>query len=107
MAKLELGLMDGFDAEARGTLPADVYDQHIRFAQEAEQRGYRYYFFIEHQNAFFTCITSPNVYLAALARETSTLHFGPMVYQVPLYHPIRLAQDCAMVDQLSRGRLEF
>lgn len=107
MAKLNFGIMDGFDAEASGGVPADMYDAHIRFAQAAEQVGYRYYFFIEHQNSYFTCISAPNVYLAALARETSALRFGPMVYQVPMYHPIRLAQDCAMVDQLSRGRLEF
>lgn len=98
--------MDGFDAEGGGA-SADLYEQHIAFAQEAERRSYGYYFFIEHQNAFFTCVTSPNVYLAALARETSSLRFGPMVYHVPMYHPIRLAQDAAMVDQLSRGRLEF
>jgi len=98
--------MDGFDAEGGGA-SADLYEQHIGLGQEAERRGYTYYFFIEHQNAFVTCVTSPNVYLAALARETSKLRFGPMVYQVPMYHPIRLAQDAAMVDQLSRGRLEF
>src|SRR5713226_5795267 len=107
MPKLEFGVMDGFDAEGGAAAPADLYDRHIGFAQEAERTGYCYYFFIEHQNAFFTCVTSPNVYLAALARETTSLRFGPMVYQVPMYHPIRLAQDSAMVDQLSRGRLEF
>src|SRR5688572_13999552 len=107
MARLEFGVMDGFDADSADQLPADSFDQHIEFARDAERHGYRYYFFIEHQNAFFPCISSPNVYLGALARETSTLRFGPMVYQVPLYHPVRLAQDCAMVDQLSRGRLEF
>lgn len=107
MAGLEFGIMDGFEAGAQDTPPGELYERHIRFAQEAEQLGYHYYYFIEHQNARFTCITSPSVYLAALARETSTLRFGPMVYQLPMYHPIRLAQDAAMVDQLSKGRLEF
>jgi alkanesulfonate monooxygenase SsuD/methylene tetrahydromethanopterin reductase-like flavin-dependent oxidoreductase (luciferase family) len=107
MAQLEFGIMDGFEAEGPASSPAETFDQHIALAKTAERLGYRYYFFIEHQNAFFTCVTSPNVYLAALARETSTLRFGPMVYQVPMYHPMRLAQDAAMVDQLSHGRLEF
>ena len=107
MTNLAFGIMDGFEAEGAGRSTADLYDQHIRYAQAAERWGYQYYFFIEHQNAFFTCVTAPNVYLAALARETSTLRFGPMVYQVPMYHPIRLAQDAAMVDQLSHGRLDF
>src|SRR5579871_39082 len=107
MVKLEFGVMDGFEAEAGHGSMADLLDEHITYAQRAEQHGHQYYFFIEHQNSLFTCITSPNVFLAALARETSSLRFGPMVYQVPMYHPIRLAQDCAMVDQLSRGRLEF
>src|SRR5437762_5096443 len=87
--------------------PAKIYEDHIRAAQVAEQVGYQYYFFIEHQNAPFAYISAPNVYLAAMARETSSLRFGPMVYQLPMHHPIRLAQDAAMVDQLSSGRLEF
>ena len=32
---------------------------------------------------------------------------GPIVYQLPIHHPIRLAQEAAMVDNLSHGRLEF
>jgi alkanesulfonate monooxygenase SsuD/methylene tetrahydromethanopterin reductase-like flavin-dependent oxidoreductase (luciferase family) len=104
---LEFGIMDGFgDVQAYGSA-ADAYDQHIRDAVDAERMGYRFYFFIEHQNAPFAYVSAPSVYLAALARETSTLRFGPMVYQLPMHHPIRLAQDAAMVDNLSHGRLEF
>jgi alkanesulfonate monooxygenase SsuD/methylene tetrahydromethanopterin reductase-like flavin-dependent oxidoreductase (luciferase family) len=99
--------MDGFgDVEAFAS-SAEAYDQHIRDAVEAEQLGYGFYFFIEHQNAPFAYISSPSVYLAALARETSTLRFGPMVYQLPMHHLMRLAQDAAMLDNLSHGRLEF
>src|SRR6266542_1868254 len=107
VANLEFGMFDGFSEVEMEGAPADIYDSHIRFARSAEELGYHYYFFIEHQNAPFAYISAPNVYLAALARETSTLRFGPMVYQLPMYQPIRLAQDAAMVDQLSRGRLEF
>ena len=45
--------------------------------------------------------------LAALAQHTSTIGIGGMVFLLPLYNPMRLAQDAAMLDQLSRGRLEF
>ena len=99
--------MDGFgDVQAYATA-AEAYDEHIRDAVLAEGHGYKFYFFIEHQNAPFAYISAPSVYLAALARETTTLRFGPMVYQLPLHHPIRLAQDAAMLDNLSHGRLEF
>jgi alkanesulfonate monooxygenase SsuD/methylene tetrahydromethanopterin reductase-like flavin-dependent oxidoreductase (luciferase family) len=107
MTKLEFGLFDSFAESEMTQAPADVYEQHIGYARTAEELGYRYYFFIEHQNAPFAYISSPNVYLAALAQHTRSLRFGPMVYQLPMHHPIRLAQDVAMVDQLSRGRLEF
>ena len=49
------------DVETYAT-PADTYEQHIRDAQEAEQLGYQYYFFIEHQNAPFAYVSSPSVY---------------------------------------------
>ena len=109
MSKMEFGVFDNFGISdmAQHATAADAYDTHIRDAQTAEQGGYQYYFFIEHQNAPFAQMSAPNVFFAALARETSTLRFGPMIYQLPLHHPMRLAQDAAMVDNLSRGRLEF
>ena len=35
------------------------------------------------------------------------MRFGVMIYQLPFYNPMRLAQDAAMLDHLSHGRLEF
>ena len=53
MGKLELGLYDVFTQAAIAASPvvADVYDEHIRTAQEAERLGYKYYFSIEHQTS--------------------------------------------------------
>jgi alkanesulfonate monooxygenase SsuD/methylene tetrahydromethanopterin reductase-like flavin-dependent oxidoreductase (luciferase family) len=106
MDNLAFGVFDTIAPDQRTNLAA-AYDAHIDQACLAESLGYEYYFFIEHQNALFPVISSPNVYLAAVARATSTLRFGAMVFQLPMHHPVRLAQDAAMVDQLSRGRLEF
>jgi alkanesulfonate monooxygenase SsuD/methylene tetrahydromethanopterin reductase-like flavin-dependent oxidoreductase (luciferase family) len=104
---LEFGLFDTVGAESGGGGLGEAYHTHIADAALCEQLGYRYYFFIEHQNARFPVITSPTVYLSALAAATTTLRIGAMVLQLPMHHPIRLAQDTAMVDQLSRGRFEF
>jgi alkanesulfonate monooxygenase SsuD/methylene tetrahydromethanopterin reductase-like flavin-dependent oxidoreductase (luciferase family) len=109
MTKMEIGLYDVLDQAQMEShaLAADVYDEHIRGAQEAEQMGYKYYFSIEHQSSDVSFLSSPSVYLTALARATSALRFGVMIYQLPFHHPVRLAEEVAMLDHLSRGRVEF
>jgi alkanesulfonate monooxygenase SsuD/methylene tetrahydromethanopterin reductase-like flavin-dependent oxidoreductase (luciferase family) len=42
---------------------------------------------------------------AAAAQRTRRMRFGPLVYILPLHHPIRLIEEVCMVDQLSGGRL--
>ena len=86
---------------------AEVYEEHIRLAQRIEELGWQSYFVIEHQNSPVGRITAPSVYLTAIARATSRLRFGAMMWQLPFYHPIRLAEEVAMLDQLSHGRVEF
>jgi alkanesulfonate monooxygenase SsuD/methylene tetrahydromethanopterin reductase-like flavin-dependent oxidoreductase (luciferase family) len=50
---------------------------------------------------------SPSVFLAAVAQRTKRLRFGPLVYTLSLYHPLRLAEEICMLDQMSGGRLEL
>lgn len=94
------------DADAHSNT-SEVYERHIRLAQRLEQLGWHSYFVIEHQNSPVGRITSPSVYLTAVARETTKLRLGAMIWQLPFYHPLRLAEEVAMLDQLSRGRVEF
>lgn len=109
MDKLEFGLYDTFGQFEMSASPvaADVYDAHIADAQYAEKMGTKYYHIIEHQSSPVGRLSAPNVYLTALSERTESIRMGVMIYQLPLHHPIRLAQDCAMLDHLSRGRFEF
>ena len=108
MAKLDFavaddGLLNFFDDVPEAV---DRYERLFREVQLAEQVGFKYHFFIEHQNLHFGQLQSPMVYLAALAQRTSTIRFAQLVLPTPFYHPLRFATDTAMIDQLSRGRLE-
>jgi alkanesulfonate monooxygenase SsuD/methylene tetrahydromethanopterin reductase-like flavin-dependent oxidoreductase (luciferase family) len=47
------------------------------------------------------------VFLAAVAQRTKRLKFGPMVYLLPLYHPLRLIDEICMLDQMSNGRFLY
>jgi len=108
MARIDFALWDAVGGYADRDAPmADVYDEHVRLAQEIEQLGFHSYYVIEHQNSPVGRITAPTVFLTAVARATSVLRLGAMMWQLPFYHPIRLAQDVAMLDHLSRGRVEF
>jgi len=109
MTAIDFALWDAVGGySGQNELMADVYDRHIRLAQEIEEAGWHSYFVIEHQNSPTTGrITAPTVFLTAVARATSRLRIGAMMWQLPFYHPLRLAQEVAMLDHLSRGRVEF
>src|SRR5512146_2104282 len=106
--QLRFGVFDTFShAEGEMERAAELYDEHLGDARTADRLGYEYFFFIEHQNAGFPCVSAPTVYLTALAQATRRLRIGAMVFQMPLHHPVRLAQDTALIDQLSHGRFDF
>ena len=86
---------------------ADLYGKRLRLAQLIEELGFHSYFVIEHQNSDVGRIASPSVFLTAVALRTSVLRIGAVIWQLPLHNPMRLAQEVAMLDQLSRGRVEF
>ena len=64
------------------------------------------YHLAEHHATPLGCASSPGLFLAAVAQRTTKLRFGPMVYLLPFYHPLRLIEEICMLDQMSGGRFE-
>jgi alkanesulfonate monooxygenase SsuD/methylene tetrahydromethanopterin reductase-like flavin-dependent oxidoreductase (luciferase family) len=50
---------------------------------------------------------SPNLMLAAAAMQTERILLGNMCNTLPFHQPVRLAEECAMLDQMTRGRLQI
>ena len=76
---------------AQSETAADIYDQHLREAQLAEELGHQSYYIIEHQNSHVGQITAPSVYLSAVAQKTSRLRIGVMIYHRLRLKDMRLA----------------
>ena len=83
------------------------FDERLRLIKLYEQAGFHAYHLAEHHATPLGMAPSPSVFLAAVARETKTLRFGPLVYTLNLYHPLRLIDEIYMLDQLSDRRLEL
>jgi alkanesulfonate monooxygenase SsuD/methylene tetrahydromethanopterin reductase-like flavin-dependent oxidoreductase (luciferase family) len=83
------------------------FDERLRLIELYEQAGFHAYHLAEHHATPLGMAPSPSVFLAAVAQRTKTLRFGPLVYTVNLYHPLRLIDEICMLDQLSGGRLEL
>jgi alkanesulfonate monooxygenase SsuD/methylene tetrahydromethanopterin reductase-like flavin-dependent oxidoreductase (luciferase family) len=85
---------------------AELYDERLCLAELYDRLGFHAYHLAEHHSTPLGMAPSPSVLLASIAQRTRRLRFGPLVYLLPLYHPLRLAEEIAMLDHLSHGRLE-
>ena len=102
---MKIGVFDHLDRRA-GPL-AQFYDERIAFVRALDEAGFHSYHVAEHHATPLGMGPSPNVWLAAVARATTRIRLGPLVYLLPLYHPVRLIEEIAMIDNLSNGRLDM
>ena len=74
----------------------------------AEELGWECQWFTEHHFLQYGGpIPNPAVMLAAVAARTSRIRLGSSISILPLHHAVQIAEDYAMVDAISGGRLEF
>ena len=102
---MEFGVFDHLDRHG-GSL-ADYYEDRLRIAEAYDRAGFYAYHLAEHHSTPLGLAPSPSVFLAAVAQRTRRLRFGPLVWAMPLHHPLRLIEEICMLDQLSGGRLEI
>lgn len=84
----------------------EVYGETLDLVAWSEDAGFHGAWVPEHHGAVDGYIPTPNIALAAMAARTSSIRLGAAVAIAPLYHPVRFAEECAVLDVLSSGRLE-
>ena len=103
--KFGLCYIPDYHAEYSGSW-TDWYEGMIEEIRLAEALGFDSAWFAEHRVPGFA-FGSPALFIAACARETNRIRLGASVSLLPLNNPVRIAEDYAMADVLSHGRLDF
>jgi alkanesulfonate monooxygenase SsuD/methylene tetrahydromethanopterin reductase-like flavin-dependent oxidoreductase (luciferase family) len=104
---MEFGLFTEFQT-APGRTDADAFDESMAQMRLAEDLGFDAVWLAElHFQKDRSLLASPLCIAAAIATATKRVRIGIAVQVLPLSHPLRLAEDVATVDHLSKGRLDF
>src|SRR6195256_1310218 len=102
---MQFGVFDHMDAS--GEPLAQLFENRLKLAEAYDRLGIHALHVAEHHSTPLGMSPSPSVFLALAAQRTKRLRLGPLVYTLPLYHPLRLAEEICTLDQLSGGRLEL
>jgi alkanesulfonate monooxygenase SsuD/methylene tetrahydromethanopterin reductase-like flavin-dependent oxidoreductase (luciferase family) len=86
---------------------AHRWQEVLQVAVVAEESGFDGVFVPEHHMTDDGCVPSPLVGLAAIAARTTRLELGTAALLLPFHHPIRVAEDAAVLDVISNGRLRL
>ncbi|MEO6386830.1 MAG: LLM class flavin-dependent oxidoreductase [Croceibacterium sp.] len=102
---LKFGVFDHVDDS--GLPLAEHLEARLQLAEAYDALGFHCYHIAEHHGTPLGLAPSPGILVAALSQRTKRLRFGPLVYLLPLYHPLRLVEEVAMIDALSNGRFQL
>jgi alkanesulfonate monooxygenase SsuD/methylene tetrahydromethanopterin reductase-like flavin-dependent oxidoreductase (luciferase family) len=102
---MKFGIFDHID-DASVPL-GQLYAERLAIAEAYERAGFYGYHVAEHHTTPLGAAASPALIFAALSQRTKTLRFGPLVYLLPFYHPLRLIEEVCMLDQMSGGRFQL
>src|SRR5580700_1965755 len=79
-------------------------ENRLKIAEAYDRCGIHGYHIAEHHGTPLGLSPSPSVFLSAVIQRTRRLRIGPLIYLLPLYHPLRLIEEVAMLDRMSGGR---
>ena len=103
---MRFGIFDHLDDS--GSPLAEHFENRLRLIEAYDQSSsFSSYHIAEHHGTPLGFAPSPAVFLAAAAQRSRRLRLGPLVFLLPLYHPLRLLEEICMLDQMSGGRLEL
>jgi alkanesulfonate monooxygenase SsuD/methylene tetrahydromethanopterin reductase-like flavin-dependent oxidoreductase (luciferase family) len=86
---------------------AEMFRRQLEEVELAERIGIDQIWFFEHHLIPTAPVPSPNLLIAAAARTTHRIRFASMVNILPFRHPLLVAEEAAMLDNLTNGRFDM
>ncbi len=86
---------------------AEMFRRQLDEVELAERIGIDQIWFFEHHLIPTAPVPSPNLLIAAAAQRTSRIRFASMVNILPFRHPLLVAEEVAMLDNLTNGRFDM
>jgi alkanesulfonate monooxygenase SsuD/methylene tetrahydromethanopterin reductase-like flavin-dependent oxidoreductase (luciferase family) len=104
--KFDLYIFNSYVPELDGDGP-ELYAKWLEQAELAEELGFHCVWLTEHHfGRFGGMMPNPQIIMAALAQRTKRIRLGTAVTLLPLHNPLRIAEDIAMLDIMSNGRID-
>jgi alkanesulfonate monooxygenase SsuD/methylene tetrahydromethanopterin reductase-like flavin-dependent oxidoreductase (luciferase family) len=100
---LKFAIFDHLDSN--GTALGPFLEERLRLLEHIEASGFHAFQLAEHHSTPLGMAFSPSVFLSAAIQRTRKIRLGPLVYVLPLHHPLRLYEEICMLDHMSGGRL--
>ena len=99
-----------FDLRVPGMTPAEIADQYaaaIEMAEWAQDKGCLAVVISEHHASPDGYLPTPLVLATAMAARTTSVPIAVGAALLPLYDPVRLAEEMIVLDHISRGRVSY
>ncbi|HWV53392.1 LLM class flavin-dependent oxidoreductase [Pseudorhodoplanes sp.] len=93
--------------DGAGTPLHQQYEDRLNFISLCDRLGFYCYHLAEHHGTPLGFAPSPGIFLASAAQRSKRMRLGPLLFVLPIYHPVRAYEEICMLDQLSGGRLEL
>lgn len=85
----------------------EAIHKNVEQIKHADALGFEHAWVAEHNGRRYGIIASVQLILAAASTVTTNIRLGAAVSRLPMHHPLKLAEDYALVDVLSNGRVDF
>ncbi|GEM46723.1 LLM class flavin-dependent oxidoreductase [Deinococcus cellulosilyticus] len=103
---LKLSILD-LAPVVRGSSGPQALQNTLELARLADRLGYHRYWVAEHHNMAGVASSSPEILIAAIARETRHLRVGSGGIMLPNHSPLRVAENFRTLEALYPGRIDL
>lgn len=104
---MKLGVLQFFSWPGRRTALPTVFERALQRIEIMDRSGYDAVWLAEHHFSDFSVCPSVHMMGTLAAARTTRLRIGTAVSLAPFYHPLRLAEEVALLDMLSGGRVNW